>query len=421
MAESGGSPPVTPALDTLSAREARRLAIAAQGLDRARRSGNATRARVHAAVERLGVLQLDAVNVVARTQYLVLFARLGPFDRDHLHRLAGRRGPLFEYWGHMASVQPVALHPLLRWRMERGGSYGEQPAHAARVATWAREHADYIDSVLTEVDERGPLSAAMLNEPRRRDGEWWDRRSVGRQALEHLFERGQLAAWRTPSFERVYDLPERTLPPEVLAAPTPTAEDAQRALLSLAADALGVATVRDLADYFRIRTVEAKAGVRELVEAGELIRVDVEGWTEPGYVRPGVAPTRRRRTHATLLSPFDSLIWDRPRTERLFGFTYRIEIYTPAAKRRYGYYALPVLLGDQLVGRLDLKTDRQVGALRVLASHAEQGVDPDEAAVAIASELETMSTWLGTDHIVVTDRGDLAPALTAAVEHRSRH
>ncbi len=376
---------------------------------------------MQAAVERLGVLQLDAVNVLARTQYLVLFARLGPFDRDHLHRLAGQRGPLFEYWGHMASVQPVALHPLLRWRMDRGGSYGEQPAHAARIATWASEHADYIDAVLTEVARRGPLSAAMLDEPRRRDGEWWDRRSVGRQALEHLFERGQLAAWRTPSFERVYDLPERTLPAEILAAPTPTAEDARRGLLSVAADALGVATVRDLADYFRIRTAEAKTGVRELVEAGELIPVDVEGWSEPGYVRRRVAPTRPRRTHATLLSPFDSLIWDRARTERLFGFTYRIEIYTPATERRYGYYVLPVLLGDRLVGRLDLKADRQVGALRVLASHAEPGVDPDEAAVAIASELETMSTWLGTDHIVVTDRGDLSPALTSAVEHNNRH
>jgi uncharacterized protein YcaQ len=397
------------------------LAITGQGLDRARRSGNASRGRVQSAVEHLGVLQLDAVNVVARTQYLVLFARLGPFDCDHLHRLAGRRGPLFEYWGHMASVQPVALHPLLRWRMGRGGSYGERPAHASRIATWAREHADYIDSVLTEVTERGPLSAAMLNEPRRREGEWWGRRSVGRQALEHLFERGQLAAWRTPSFERVYDLPERTLPAAVLAAPTPTTEDAQRALLSRAADALGVATVRDLADYFRIRSGEAKSGVRELVEAGELIRVDVEGWREPGYVRPGVVPTRPRRTNATLLSPFDSLIWDRSRTERLFGFEYRIEIYTPATKRRYGYYVLPVLLGDQLVGRLDLKADRQLGALRVLASHAEPGVDSGEAAVAIASELATMSTWLGTDRIVVTERGDLAPALTSAVARISRH
>jgi len=375
---------------------------------------------VHAAVEGLGVLQLDAVNVLARTQYLVLFARLGPFDRDHLHRLAGPGGPLFEYWGHMASIQPVSLQPLLRWRMERGGSYGERPAHAARVATWAREHADYLEAVLNEVAERGPLSAAMLSDPRRRDGEWWGRRSVGRQALEHLFERGQLAAWRTPSFERVYDLPERVLPAEVLAAPSPTTEDAQRALLSIAADALGVATARDLADYFRIRTGEATSGVRELVEGGELIPVDVEGWREPGYLRPGLAPTRPRRTHATLLSPFDSLIWDRSRTERLFGFEYRIEIYTPAAARRHGYYVLPVLHVDQLVGRLDLKTDRQLGALRVLASHAEPGVDTAEAAVAIASELETMSSWLETDRIVVTERGDLAPALASAVRQIGR-
>jgi uncharacterized protein YcaQ len=300
--------------------------------------------------------------------------------------------------------------------MERGGSYGERPAHAARIAVWAHEHADYIDAVLAEVGERGPLSAGMLNEPRRRDGEWWDRRSVGRQTMEYLFERGQLAAWRTPSFERVYDLPERTLPSEVLDAPTPSTEDAQRALLSRAADALGVATVRDLADYFRIRIGEAKPVVRELVDAGELIPVDVEGWTEPGYVRPGVSPSRPRWTHATLLSPFDSLIWDRARTERLFGFTYRVEIYTPATDRRFGYYVLPVLLGDRLVGRLDLKADRQLGALRVQAAHAEQGVDPDEVAVAIAPELEMMSTWLGTDRLVVTDRGDLAPALAAAVE-----
>jgi uncharacterized protein YcaQ len=370
---------------------------------------------VLAAVERLGALQLDAVNVVARTQYLVLFARLGPYDRDHLHRLAGPRGPIFEYWGHMASLQPVALHPLLRWRMERGGSYGERTAHSSRIDTWAREHAGYIDSVLAEVGERGPLSASMLSEPRRRDGEWWGRRSVGRQALEHLFERGQVAAWRTPSFERVYDLPERALPAEVLAAPTPGIEDAQRCLLLRAADALGVATARDLADYFRIRTAEASRGVRELVEGGELISVDVEGWSEPGYVRPGVTPARPRRTHATLLSPFDSLIWDRTRTERLFGFEYRIEIYTPAARRRYGYYVLPVLLGDRLVGRLDLKADRQLGALRVLAAHAEQGADHGAVATAVASELETMSTWLGTDRVEVSDRGDLAPALRSAV------
>jgi uncharacterized protein YcaQ len=401
----------------LSARDARRLAIAAQGLDRARRPGDAGRARVRGAVERLGALQLDAVNVVARTQYLVLFARLGPFDRDHLHRLAGPRGPLFEYWGHMASIQPVALHPLLRWRMDRGGSYGERPAHAARIATWAGEHASYIDAVLAEVAERGPLSAAMLSEPRRRDGEWWGRRSVGRQALEHLFERGQLAAWRTPSFERVYDLPERTLPPEVLAAATPPTEDAHRALLSRAADALGVATARDLADYYRIRTSEATPRVRELVESSDLVPVSVEGWSEPGYVRPEATPTRPRRSQATLLSPFDSLIWDRSRTERLFGFRYRVEIYTPAPARRYGYYVLPVLVDDELVGRLDLKTDRQVGALRVLASYTEQGVDPNVVAPAIAAELVTMSTWLGADHIVVTDRGDLAPALRAAVAH----
>ena len=260
----------------------------------------------------------------------------------------------------------------------------------------------------------------MLSEPRRRDGEWWDRRSVGRQALEHLFERGQLAAWRTPSFERVYDLPERALPAEVLATPTPSIEEAQRELIRHAVDALGVATVRDLADYFRIRAAEAKEAVRELVDAGELVRLQVEGWAEPGHARPGAAPTRPRRTHATLLSPFDSLIWDRARTERLFDFRYRIEIYTPAAERRWGYYVLPVLLGDRLVGRLDLKADRPLGTLRVLGSWVEPGVDLDEAALAIAPELQAMATWLGTDHVAVAGRGELAPALASAVASASR-
>ena len=395
----------------LSAVEARWLALRGQGLGRPRPKAEPARRHVRAAVASAGMVQLDAINVVERTQFLVLFSRLGAYDQDVLHRMSGPGGELFEYWGRMASLLPVAHQPLFRWRMARHGPYGESPTNTARREAWRAEHAAYIASILQEVTDRGPLTAAQLTDPRRRDGEWWERRSVGRQALEGLFADGELAAWRNTRFERVYDLPERVIPPAVLAVPTPPVEEAHRRLLVLAASSLGVGTVRDLAGYYLLPTRTAKARVAELVEAGELVQVTVEGWREPAYALPDARPVRPTRAHATLLSPFDSLIWERRRTAEVFGFDYRIEVYVPAPQRTYGYFVLPLLLGDEVVARLDLKADRKGSVLRVNAAFLEPGADESETAAAALAELDALRRWLGLGDLAVAPRGDLAPAL----------
>ncbi len=400
----------------ISAQDARWLAISAQGLGRPRRAGPVTRRQVRAAVAAVGTIQLDAINVLERTQFLVLFSRLGPYDVNRLHELTGPGGELFEYWGHAASLLPMAWHPLFRWRMGLAGPWSESALYQDRVDEWRRANAAYVEAVLDEVRDRGPLTAGQLTDPRRQVGEWWDRRSLGRQALEALFFEGALTGYRTASFERVYDLPERVIPAAVLAEPTPPTEEAHRRLLTHSAASLGVATVRDLADYYRIKTKAAAPRVAELVEAGELVEVTVEGWREPGYVRPGARITRPTRDHATLLSPFDSLIWERARTTRMFAFDYRIEVYVPAAKRTYGYFVLPLLVGDQLVGRFDLKADRRTATLRVNAAHSEPGVEAADVASAAATELSSMAEWLGLDTVAVERRGDLAPALVSAVQ-----
>jgi uncharacterized protein YcaQ len=365
----------------------------------------------------MGTIQVDAINVLARTQFLVLFSRLGDYDVGHLHTLTAPPKPprLFEYWGHAASLLPVERQPLFRWRMAGAGPWGHSEAYAQRVEAWRADHATYIDAVLAEVRARGPLTAGQLTDPRRQDGEWWDRRSVGRQALEWLFHRGDVVGWRTPSFERVYDLPERVLPPEVLAAPTPAPEEAHRQLLLLAARSHGVGTARDLADYYRLRPSQARPLVAELVEDGALVEVRVEGWDEAAYLLPGTRSRRPTRRHATLLSPFDPLVWERARARRIFGFDYRIEVYTPEPKRIYGYYVLPLLLGDELVGRFDLKADRKQSALRVHAAHHEPGSDPAIVAEAVAEELDRLRDWLGLDRVAVGRRGNLAAALARAV------
>jgi uncharacterized protein YcaQ len=396
----------------MSLAEARWLAISAQGLGRSRPAGPVGRRHVRSLFDRIGVLQLDAINVVERTQYLVPFSRLGPYDKRLLDGLCGPGGELFEYWAHVASLVPMATQPLYRWRMQRYATGTSVPE--ARWREWSRAEAPYIAAVLDEVRQRGPLSAAMLSDPRRRDGEWWGRRSIGRLALEWLYTEGQLAAWRSPSFERVYDLTERVLPAAVLAAPTPSPEESHRQLLLLAANSLGVATGRDLADYYRIRPAEARLRLAELVGAGQLLPVTVEGWPEPAYCPPGVRPRRPSRDHATVLSPFDSLIWERRRTLLLFGFDYKIEVYTPAAQRRHGYFVMPVLLGDRLVGRLDLKADRKASALLVPAAHLEVGADAGEVAAAVRTELDVMASWLGLERVVVGRAGGLSAALRRA-------
>ncbi len=404
----------------ISAVEARWMALTAQGLGRPRPSGKIGRPQVRGALDAVGTIQLDAINVVERTQFLVLFSRLGAYDRDHLHALTGPGGELFEYWGHAASLLPMAWQPLFRWRMEAHGPYGTSDLYAQRAEAWHREHEGYIDAVLAEVRERGPLTASQLRDPRRRDGEWWDRRSLGRQALEWLFFRGLVCGWRAPNFERVYDIAERVIPPSVLAEPTPPEDEAHRRLLVHAAGSLGVATARELADYYRINPKRARPRLAELVESGELVLVEVEGWREPGLARADARVVRPRRDSATLLSPFDSLIWERERTARFFAFDYRIEVYVPQAKRRYGYYVLPLLLGDELVGRFDLKADRKASRLLVQAAHVEPEADAPQVASAAAAELDALRAWLDLDAVQVGRRGALAPTLRRAVAERER-
>ena len=295
----------------LSNEEVRWLAIEAQGLARPRPKGPIRKRHLESALDAIGQIQLDAINVLERTQFLVPFSRLGPYDTGILHDLTGPGAYLFEYWGHAVSLLPTVRQPLFRWRMEQHGTFGDRASTTARREAFQRDHAGYIDRVFGEVRDRGPLTAGQLTDPRRRSGEWWERRSFGRVTLEYLFMKGALAGWRDPQFERVYDLPERVIPDPVRARPTPPVEEAQRQLLVLAARSLGVATVRDLAGYYRIKPRIAKERVAELVEAGELVQLPVEGWTEPGYAAPAARPRRPTRTTATLLSPFDSLIWDR--------------------------------------------------------------------------------------------------------------
>jgi uncharacterized protein YcaQ len=405
---------------TLSNREARWLALFAQGLG-GRRGAGSTRRPGPGALERLlgriGAIQLDAVNVVCRTQFLVPFSRLGPYDRDLLLKLSGPGRPWFEHWGHAASLMPVSRYPLFRPRMARFADDGVGASSRQRSrAGWRRANAPYLRAVLAEVTERGPLAASQLSDPRRQRGTWWDRRSHGRRALELLFGEGVLAAWRSESFERVYDLAERVIPAEVLAAPVPDEDDAERELLAVAARCLGVGSAADLAAYFSVPpATSARRRVGELVEAGRLIEVAVEGWAQPAYVLAKPRPQAPRRDGVTLLSPFDSLIWTRQRTERLFGFGYRIEIYVPGPERTHGYYVLPMLMGDRMVGRVDLKADRGTSALLVQAAHAERGEDPAEVAEAASIELTDLAGWLGLDSVRVVRRGNLASSLHGAL------
>jgi uncharacterized protein YcaQ len=392
----------------LSLRAARRIALAAQGFAKERPAG-ADRRRVGSIVEALGLLQMDSVNVLARAHYLPVFSRLGPYPATLLERAAwGKRSErrLFEYWGHEASLLPLALQPLLRWRMERArrgqGIY-------RRLALLARERPDFIASVLDEVAARGPLSASGLAEGPRGKSAWWGW-SEGKLALEYLFWSGAVTTATRRNFERVYDLPERVLPAAVMATPTPSEPDAIRQLLLIAARALGIATAGDLRDYFRLDPADAYPRLAELVEAGALEPVTVEGWKQPAYLDPEARRPRRVEARA-LVSPFDPLVWERARTERLFDFRYRIEIYTPAHKREHGYYVLPFLLGERLAARVDLKAERAERTLEVRAAHAEPGTDETETARALAGELETMASWLGLDRVRADRRGNLSGAL----------
>ena len=358
--------------------------------------------------ERLGQVQIDSVNVLARAHYMPAFSRLGDHDAGMLDRAAyGPRRALFEYWGHAASLIRVDLQPYLRWRMARA-SAGIGKAYLAR---FAKERRAFVDAVLRDVEQRGPLSARELTAAGKSRGAWWGW-SDGKLALEWLFYVGLVTTHSRRGFERVYDLTERVVP-DVAALPTPTDAEAQRHLLKLAAGALGIGTANDLRDYWRIGPQDAAQRLAELTELGELLPARVEGWPKPAFV-PADAIVKRRPAAAALVSPFDPLLWERDRAERLFGFRYRIEIYTPAAKRTHGYYVLPFLMGDRIAARLDLKADRAVGRLLVHAAHLEPGADRDAVAPALTAELRELSTWLGLENVKVARRGNLAAVLRAA-------
>jgi uncharacterized protein YcaQ len=393
---------------------ARRIALAAQGFGdgaEARRSPTERR-RILDLVSRLGVVQLDSVNVLCRAHYLPFFARLGSYDRDLLDACAwGPKPGLFEYWGHEASLLPIDSQPLFRWRMERAAQGERVWGHIAR---FGKDKKEYVEDVLAEVAARGPLRASEIESGERRKGRWWTR-SDAKIALEWLFWTGRVAASSRKNFERRYDLPERVLPAKVLSKPTPDVETAHRELLLIAAHALGVATQDDLSDYFRLPRSAIGARVRELVEEGLLEETAVDGWEKTAYLDPARLGTKKKRV-AALLTPFDPLIWYRPRAQRLFGFHYRIEIYTPPEKRAHGYYVLPFLLGDRLVARVDLKSDRAESTLRVQASHLEDHAEGSAIAPPLADELRRLAEWLGLERVAVAKKGKLSPALRAAIK-----
>ena len=413
--------PAVPDPVDISRRDARRLALAAQGFTDPRPSGRVDRRHFRRVLDRLATVQLDSVNVLTRSHELVFFARLGPYDREALTRWLWGSREVFEYWGHEASLHPVARQPWLRWRMTEEHAWGG-------VAQVARENPAMVAAALDEIAANGPVGMAELEVHRAapRKGESWWGWGEGKRVVEHLFWAGKVTAVRRGAFARAYLLPEKWFPPEVLAAPTPTEDEAHRELLLVAARAHGVGTARDLADYYRLNVPRSAKVLEGLVADGLLLPARVEGWAQPAFLHPEAHLPRRRLRARALLSPFDSLVWERGRTERLWDVRYRLEIYVPAAKRVHGYYVLPFLLGEDLVARVDLKADRQAGVLRVRAAWVEDrssvrtAPGPDEVAVELAAELATMAGWMGlAGGVAVEPRGDLADHLAAAVDGKT--
>ena len=396
----------------LSVLQARRIALAAQGFTRPRPGidGDVAARHVARVVDRLGFFQIDSVNVLARAHYMPLFSRLGPYDVEILHRAAGRAPRrLFEYWAHEAALVDVRLWQALQFRMESGARMW------GGMAKIAADRPAFVDWVLEEVRANGPLTAREIEHdvPRDRDQWGWNWSEV-KLALEYLFWKGEVTcARRNSAFERVYDLPERVIPRAQLDAPPMDAPEAHRVLVSHAASALGVGTAQCLRDYFRMDPAQTRAAIEDLLEIGELLPATIAGWKRPAFLhRDAVLP--RKVDARALLSPFDPLVFERTRTERLFDFRYRIEIYVPAAQRVHGYYVLPFLLGDRLVARVDLKADRHTGTLVVHGAWAEPHA-PSRTADELADELRLMARWLGLGAIDPPARGDLAGELTTSL------
>jgi uncharacterized protein len=398
---------------SLSASEARAIALTAQGFGRP--AGGLLEVAGW-----LGAVQIDAVNVLIRSHYLPFYSRLGPYDRTLLDDHCYRQHAVFEYPGHAASFLPAGLHPALRWRM---AGYAEHKNWAAFRTRVEGERPGYLAALEREIAERGPLAYTELTDPGRRDKRsvsmqyaesslLWYRWSDGKSALGWLHLTGRLAVAGRRGFEPRYDLTERVIAPEVLATATPPTADAQRVLVLTAMRGLGVATVRDVADYFRMPVAVTRTRLRELLEAGDIEKAAVEAWPGEAYLYPAAAASAARVQARALLSPFDSLIWERDRTRRLFGFEHVFELYVKPALRRYGYYVLPFLLGDQLAARVDLKADRAVGTLLVQSAWLEPGASRAPVAEALTAELSALADWLDLDRIEVRDHGDLAASLS---------
>lgn len=386
----------------VSVAEARRIALAAQGFDRPRPNSNPTARHFRRVIETLGLLQLDFVNVLLPAQYLVVWSRLGPYDRNRFKEFVYNSGAFTEQWAHEASIVPVSAWPLLAHRRARWEPHKNNPVLRLR------NREAYLARVLKQVHDEGALTASELPAvpgPKRKPGDW--HRSVPRWALEYHFARGELTvADRMPNFQRVYDLSQRVIP-EPHFSKAVDVDESLRELLRRAALALGIATRRDLSDYFRMTPAEVAPRVAELVEAGDLKPIRVEGWQDDAYVSSD-ARLPREIAGASLLSPFDPVTWFRPRAERLFDFHYRIEIYVPAGKRRWGYYVLPFRMGDDIVARVDLKADRQARKLLIQAAYGEEGIDIEQVTIALATELIALSEWLGLEKLNVRRHNSFA-------------
>ena len=376
-------------LDELTIVEARSLALAAQGFDKPRSKSKSSTADAVEVIKKLGVIQIDSVNVLVRSQELPLFARLGDHDRNAINK-ATAQNKIFEYWGHEAAILPVEIQPLFRWKMNA--------ARTGKIKHWGltsfyADNKAFVKRILKHVEANGPVTARELSTRTTKNSSWWDW-DEAKTALEYLFLTGQLmSCGRGSDFARIYDITERVLPSKILDTPTPTENEARKQLLVRAAKAQGVATLSDLADYYRQKTAVIKPLVNELVEQGDLREVTVDTWVEKAFVHRSAKPPKKLYATA-LLSPFDSLVWCRPRNERLFDFHYRIEIYTPKEKRKFGYYVLPFMMNGELVGRVDLKADRANAKLLVQSVHTEKGIKRASINGALTDELRALANWL---------------------------
>ena len=388
----------SPRLDSLSIKDARALALAAQGFDSPRTKTKSTTADAVALIKKLGVIQIDSVNVLVRSQELPLFSRLGDHDRNAIPK-ATSQGKIFEYWGHEAAHLPVELHPMFRFKM-----------HAARsgklkhwgLTSFYAENKAFVKRILKYVEVNGSVTARELSTRTTKKSSWWDW-DEAKTALEYLFLTGELmSCGRGSDFARVYDIPERVLPRKILQMPTPSETEARKDLLVRAMRAQGVATMRDLADYYRQKPAVVKPLVSQLVEQGVLREVSVDGWQDKAYVHRN-AQLPKRLFATALLSPFDSLVWCRPRNERLFNFHYRIEIYTPQAKRKFGYYVLPFMVNGEMVGRVDLKADRANSKLLVQSVHTEKRIKRAAINVTLGKELSLIAKFLNLKSRIVYD------------------